>query len=147
MYVHGLIVLEASPTTPSTLYLPLFLRRKRMKTGQKHLSDGGSHRPTMHTWPPTQPHEKQGWRHPHKPPSTFQQGDGEGTCSTARQHGAPPQQPRHPRPHGPRHIAGFGLGQLSEELPALLGPSASHLAGEGWGSTSSVLLLVTFWRF
>ena len=52
-----------------------------------------------------------------KTPSACQQGEGEKTCSAARQHGVPPQQPRHPhtRLHGPRRVAGFGLGQLSED--------------------------------
>ena len=88
--------------------------------------------PTTHTWPPTQPQRSRDGAILTKTPSALQQREGEGTCSTARQHGAPSQQPRHPhtRPRGLLCVAGFGLGQMFEGLLALLGPSASHLAGE-----------------
>ena len=45
-----------------------FFEKKRMKANQQNQSDSGSNRPTTHTWPPTQPHEKQEWGHPPQDP-------------------------------------------------------------------------------
>ena len=105
-----------------------FFEEKRMKASQQNQSDSGSKRPTTHTWPPTQPHEKEGWRHPHQNPHGVPTGRGRKNvlhctptwCSTATT--TPPLHAT----AWPAVRCGLWPGQLSEELSALLGPFASH---------------------